>query len=63
MLRNVLHSKLPIELYHFTDELTDASVRQGIADAYGVNFKAVDGRRPDGKSWSTFGCLSDESFC
>jgi hypothetical protein len=52
MLRNVLHSTLPVELYHFTEEFTDASLREELSNEYGITFRAVDGRRPNGKSWS-----------
>lgn len=52
MLRNVVHSTLPVELYHFNEEFTDPSLRQELSHEYGITFKAVDGRRPNGKSWS-----------
>jgi hypothetical protein len=52
MLRNVLHSKLPIEMYHFTGELEDKELRAELEASYDLKLVEVSGKRPNGKSWS-----------
>ena len=52
MLRNVLHSKLPIEMYHFPDEMQDEALRTELAESFDIRLKEVGGKRRDGKSWS-----------
>lgn len=54
MLRNVLHSDIPVELYHFTGEMTDEAMRKELVEEYGVTLREVGNKRPDGKSWSEF---------
>jgi hypothetical protein len=54
MLRNVLHSKLPIEMYHFTGELEDKELRAELEASYDLKLVEVSGKRPNGKSWSKF---------
>lgn len=56
MLRNVLHSKLPIELYHFPDELQDKELRAELEASYDLHLVEVSGKRPNGKSWSESAC-------
>ncbi|KAK6910896.1 hypothetical protein I203_104931 [Kwoniella mangroviensis CBS 8507] len=51
MLRNVLHSTLPIEVYHFPDELQDPTERSELENEYDVRLKEVGGKSPNGKSW------------
>ncbi|KAI5450515.1 hypothetical protein NCC49_002972 [Naganishia albida] len=51
MLRNVLGCTLPIELYHFPDEMQDPETRRFFVDNFDVQLKEFDGKRPDGKSW------------
>lgn len=52
MLRNVLHSTLPIEMYHFTGELEDKELRAELEASYDLRLVEVSGKRPNGKSWS-----------
>ena len=52
MLRNVLHSDIPVELYHFTGEMTDEPMRKELVEEYDVTLREVGNKRPDGKSWS-----------
>jgi len=52
MLRNVLHSTLPIEMYHFTGELEDKELRAELEASYDLKLNEVSGKRPNGKSWS-----------
>ena len=52
MLRNVLHSTLPIEMYHFTGELEDKELRAELEASYDLKLVEVSGKRPNGKSWS-----------
>ena len=54
MLRNVLHSTLPIEMYHFTGELEDKELRAELEASYDLKLVEVSGKRPNGKSWSEF---------
>ncbi|WWC90587.1 uncharacterized protein L201_005523 [Kwoniella dendrophila CBS 6074] len=51
MLRNVLHSTLPIEVYHFPDELQDPIEREKLETEFDVRLKEVGGKSSDGKSW------------
>ncbi|WVQ95170.1 hypothetical protein IAU59_002264 [Kwoniella sp. CBS 9459] len=51
MLRHVLHTELPIEIYHFPDEMQDEAEREALISEYDVRLKEVSGKRPDGKSW------------
>lgn len=41
MLRNVLDCKLPIELYHFPDEMQDPEVRKFFVENFDVELKTV----------------------
>jgi hypothetical protein len=41
MLRNVLGCKLPIELYHFPDEMQDPETRRFFVDNFNVELKSV----------------------
>ncbi len=50
MLREVLKSKLPIELYHFPDELKEEETRKEL-EAQGITLRLLEGKRPDGKNW------------
>ena len=52
MLRHVIKSKIPVELYHFPDELQDESVREELTVEYGVMLRSAGQRRQDGKSWN-----------
>lgn len=52
MLRNVLHSTLPIEMYHFPDEMQDKELRAELEATYDLKLVEVSGKRPNGKSWS-----------
>ncbi|ORY29660.1 mannosyltransferase putative-domain-containing protein [Naematelia encephala] len=52
MLRNVLHSTLPIEMYHFPDEMQDVQLRQELKSEFDITLRMVEGKRPDGKSWN-----------
>ena len=54
MLRKVLHSTLPIEMYHFTGELEDKELRAELEASYDLKLVEVSGKRPNGKSWSEF---------
>ncbi|WWC63550.1 uncharacterized protein I303_106154 [Kwoniella dejecticola CBS 10117] len=51
MLRNILRTTLPIEVYHFPDELQDANERAKLVQEYDIRLKEVNGKAPDGKSW------------
>ncbi|WVW85356.1 hypothetical protein I302_107394 [Kwoniella bestiolae CBS 10118] len=51
MLRHVLHSTLPIEVYHFPDELQDPTERQKLETEFDVRLKEVGGKSSNGKSW------------
>ncbi|WVQ79578.1 hypothetical protein IAT38_001678 [Cryptococcus sp. DSM 104549] len=51
MLRNVLHTTLPIEIYHFPSEMQDAAARDALVAEYDVRLKSVGEKHPDGKSW------------
>jgi alpha 1,2-mannosyltransferase len=48
MLRNVLKCTLPIELYHFPDEMQDPETRKFFVDNFDVELKTVSAAR--GKS-------------
>ena len=53
MLRNVHGSTIPVELYHFPDELTDADQRKELEETYNVVLKSVGEKRYNmEKSWS-----------
>ena len=52
MLRNVVHSSIPVELYHFPDEMQDEKLRQELVSEYDVTLREVGQRRTNGKSWS-----------
>ncbi|KAJ6590382.1 mannosyltransferase putative-domain-containing protein [Mycena sp. CBHHK59/15] len=54
MLRNVLHSTLPIEMYHFPDETQDEAARNELIEEYDVRLREVSRKRPDGNgiSWN-----------
>ena len=52
MLRKVLHSTLPIEMYHFPDEMQDKELREELEATYDLKLVEVSGKRPNGKSWS-----------
>lgn len=41
MLRNVLKCKLPIELYHFPDEMQDPETRKFFVDNFDVKLVSV----------------------
>ena len=41
MLRNVLGCTLPIELYHFPDELEDQAVREELEKDFAIELKEV----------------------
>ena len=41
MLRNVLKCKLPIELYHFPDEMQDRETRKFFVDNFDVKLVSV----------------------
>ena len=41
MLRNVLNCKLPIELYHFPDEMQDSETRKFFTDNFDVKLISV----------------------
>jgi alpha 1,2-mannosyltransferase len=51
MLRNVLKCTLPIELYHFPDEMQDPETRKFFVDNFDVELKTVSAAR--GKSMYT----------
>jgi hypothetical protein len=51
-LRNVVGCRLPIEIYHFQDELQDARTRAEL-EGFNVNLKSVKDRAVGGeKSWN-----------
>jgi alpha 1,2-mannosyltransferase len=55
MLRNVIGSTIPIELYHFPDELQDEEERRELEDSFDVALKSVGQKRFNmEKSWSEF---------
>jgi hypothetical protein len=41
MLRKTLNCKLPIELYHFPDEMQDEEIRRAFVDEFDVELKVV----------------------
>ncbi|WVR09404.1 hypothetical protein IAU60_006471 [Kwoniella sp. DSM 27419] len=51
MLRKVIQTTLPIEIYHFPDELQDEADRDYLVNEYDVRLMQVAPKRPDGKSW------------
>jgi hypothetical protein len=54
MLRNVLDCKLPIELYHFPDEMQDPEVRKFFVENFDVELKTVR----IGSDWSLLDMLT-----
>ncbi|ODO11043.1 hypothetical protein I350_01645 [Cryptococcus amylolentus CBS 6273] len=50
MLKNVIKSTLPVQVYHFPDELQDPDSRAEL-EAFGVELVVASEKRPDGKSW------------
>lgn len=55
MLRNVIGSTIPIELYHFPDELEDEAERNELESKYDLKLISIGGRRYNmEKSWSEF---------
>lgn len=55
MLRNVLGCTLPIELYHFPDELEDPAVRQQLENDFAVDLKEVGAISPSHADGSSAG--------
>jgi hypothetical protein len=55
MLRKTLKSKLPIEVYHFPDEMTDKAWREAFSKEYDVTLRVFDGMRFGGKNWRECG--------
>lgn len=53
MLRDILGSKLPVEIYHFPHELQDEKTRAGLMEDFGdgVELKVVHGAHGDGKNY------------
>jgi len=52
MLRNVIGSKIPVELYHFPDEFTDADARKQLEE-YDIALKTIQAPRSSGdKAWN-----------
>jgi alpha 1,2-mannosyltransferase len=51
MLRQTLGCKLPIEVYHFPDEMQDPEIRQAFIDEYDVQLKVVEMSKFGGKNW------------
>ncbi|KAK1927346.1 mannosyltransferase putative-domain-containing protein [Papiliotrema laurentii] len=59
MLRNVIGSTIPIELYHFPDELQDEEERRELEDSFDVALKSVGQKRFNmEKSWN----VKNEAF-
>nr|XP_031863937.1 uncharacterized protein CI109_000581 [Kwoniella shandongensis]KAA5531009.1 hypothetical protein CI109_000581 [Kwoniella shandongensis] len=58
MLRHVLHTTLPIEVYHFPDELQEAAARAELVDNFNVKLVQIDSKRSGDKSW----LIKNEAF-
>lgn len=51
MLRNVLKSTLPVEIYHYEGEFADEKLRKEFIDDYGVTLVQSSAKKTDGKAW------------
>lgn len=51
MLRNVIKSTLPVEVYYFPGEMTDQKIRDEFINDYNVELVESTARKTDGKSW------------
>jgi len=53
MLRNVIGSKIPVELYHFPDEFTSEAARNELEAEYDIKLRTIEVPRSSGdKAWS-----------
>ncbi len=55
MLRNVLKSELPVEIYHFTDELVKPGAKEGLLQDFGsdIVLRALPIEKLGTKNWRT----------
>lgn len=51
MLRNVIKSKLPVEIYHYEGEFSDEKLRKEFIDDYGVTLVQSSAKKTEGKAW------------
>jgi hypothetical protein len=56
MLRNVIGSKIPVELYHYPDEMEDEAVKKDLEDKYDITIRAIGQRVGSDENWG--GCRS-----
>jgi len=54
MLRKVIKSTLPVEIYYFPGEMTDQKVRDELTNEFGVELIESTARKGDGKSWREY---------
>ncbi|CAK9781972.1 hypothetical protein CC85DRAFT_313059 [Cutaneotrichosporon oleaginosum] len=50
-LRNVVKSKLPVEIYHYPGEFDNSTAREELTRKYNVDIREVSVRKTDGKTW------------
>ncbi|GMK55928.1 hypothetical protein CspeluHIS016_0209840 [Cutaneotrichosporon spelunceum] len=50
-LRNVVKSKLPVEIYHYPGEFDNSTAREELKTKFNVDIREVSVRKTDGKQW------------
>ena len=55
MLRNVIGSTIPVELYHYPDEMEDEAVKKELVDTYDVTIRAIGQRVGSDENWGECG--------
>jgi hypothetical protein len=50
-LRNVVKSKLPVEIYHYPGEFTNQTAREELTSKYNVEIREISVKKTDGKTW------------
>lgn len=54
MLRNVIKSTMPVEVYYFPGEFADQKVRDEFTNEWKVTLIESNARKGDGKSWREY---------
>ena len=55
MLRNVIGSTIPVELYHYPDEMEDEAVKKELVDQYDITIRAIGQRVGSDENWGELG--------
>jgi len=51
MLRNVIGSTIPVELYHYPDEMEDEAVKKELVEKYDITIRAIGQRVGSDENW------------